>query len=623
VQGVGPGTVLGGRYDLRHRLTQGRDLERWSAHDTTLEREVALTIVGAEHPNRAGVLDAARRAAGVEDTRLVRILDVGTQHDNSFIVEEALSESESLATILIQGPLPAEEARRIAGETARGLETASQRGLHHLRLTPHSVMIAPDGAIRVRGVAVAAAIEGPEGQEPDSATASRRDAVALVAVVYAALTSRWPLDERVSDVEPAPRVVDGVVAPSEIVAGVPADLDALCRTTLNEADAPLSPGDFANQIAPWPRDRVHRAGVEPTVMLPLPVPPADPPDDGAGVSDAAEPTVAISAHDLASHDPRDQTSSSAPPPPGVQEIPVPTVTDKATAAGAATTKALGTAFTSAGATVGVVSGKLSAFGKAAGERAAAPRNPDHGTETMRLPAGFSDQVYDKDEPPPAMPLLPASTALSPSRVQSVLVVLVVAVFVGLALFFGYRGLLGTGSETTLGEPAPRRTVTPSRPGATVPASPAPQAGATAAGPIAILSSTGFDPEGDKTEGNSKAARVYDDNPATSWTSESYATATFGNLKDGVGVLLDLGQPTSVHQVTVDLGSEPVDVTVYAATDPSLDGATVIGKAGGVSGQTRFKAAKAMPEAQYVIVWFTTLAPDGGQFRASIAEIALS
>jgi eukaryotic-like serine/threonine-protein kinase len=625
VQGVGPGTVLGGRYDLRQRLSQGRDLERWSAHDATLEREVALTVVGAEHPNRAGVLDAARRAAGVEDTRLVRILDVGTQHDNSFIVEEALSESESLATILLQGPLPAEEARRVAGETARGLETAGQRGLHHLRLTPHYVMISPDGAIRVRGVAVAAAIDGPDGQEPDSATASRQDAVALVAVVYAALTSRWPLDAPVSDVEPAPRVVDGVVAPSEISAGVPGDLDALCRMTLNEANAPMSPGDFANRIAPWPRERVHRAGVEPTVMLVLPA--AGTSDDHPASPDGSEPTVAISTQDVASHDPHGPTPSTplpaTPLPDQVEAMPVPTAADKAAAAGAATTKALGTAFASAGAAAGMVGEKLTSFGRGAGERAAAPRNPDHGSETMQLPNGLSDEIYDRDLPPAPMPMLPASTALPPSRGQSKLVVLVVAVFVGLALVFGFRGLLGPGTDTSLGTPAPRVTVTESAPAVTVPASPAPQSGATAAGPIAILSSTGFDPEGDKSEGNSKAARVYDANPATSWTSEKYATATFGNLKQGVGVLLDLGQPTSVHQVTVDLGSGPVDVTAYAATNPSLDGATVIGTASEASGQTTFKATKAMPEAQYVIVWFTKLAPDGGQFRASIAEIALS
>src|SRR5674476_159091 len=247
VQDVGPGTVLGGRYDLRHRLSQSRDLEHWSANDSTLSREVALTIVGAEHPNRAGVLDAARRAAGVEDARLVRILDVGTQNNNSFIVEEAMNGSESLATLLLKGPLPAEEARRVAGETAKGLEAAGQRGLHHLRLTPHHVLIAPDGAIRISGVAIAAAIDGPDEQGLDSEAALRRDAVCLVAIVYAGLTTRWPLEEEVAGLEPAPRMVEGVVAPSEMVAGIPDDLDDLCRMTLNKSAGPLTPGVVANR----------------------------------------------------------------------------------------------------------------------------------------------------------------------------------------------------------------------------------------------------------------------------------------------------------------------------------------------------------------------------------------
>ena len=74
------------------------------------------------------------------------------------------------------------------------------------------------------------------------------------------------------------------------------------------------------------------------------------------------------------------------------------------------------------------------------------------------------------------------------------------------------------------------------------------------------------------------------------------------------MLLDLGQPTSVHQVTLVLGVGPVDVTVYAATGASLAGATVIGTASAASGRIQLNAASTMPQAQYVIVWFTKLAP---------------
>ena len=555
----------------------------------------------------------------------MRILDVGTQNNNSFIVEEAMSGSESLATILLQGPLPAEEARRIAGETAKGLETAGQRGLHHLRLTPHHVLVAPDGAIRVSGVAIAAAIDGPDEREPDAATASRRDAVCLVAIAYAALTSRWPLDEEVSGVEPAPRMIEGAVAPSEVTAGVPGDLDALCRMTLNKAAGPLTPRDFASQIAPWPRERVHRAGVDPTVVLHLPSSDDVPVGVPVGVpvsARGAEPTVAISRHDVPAGDPLGgptetmTPTESAPQPDALGSTPSPTFGDKAAGAGAATTKAFGAAFASAGSAAGVLSGKLSGFSRGAGEKTT-PADPDRRGERMGLPAGLSSD-FDDVEPP--LPMLPASTALPPSRSQSKIVLLIVAAFVAVALFFGYRGLFGPSAGLSLSTPTPRRTVTVSAPAVTVPA---PPAGATAAGAIAILSATGFDPQGDQQENNSQAARVYDGNPATTWTSELYATPQFGNLKKGVGLLLDLGQPTSLNKITIDLANGPVDVTVYAATSPSIQGAAVIGAVNAASGRIQLKATTVVPKSQFVIVWFTALAPDGGQFGASISEIALN
>ena len=624
MQGVGPATVLGGRYALSRRLSQRPDVERWSAHDATLRREVALIIVGAANPNRAGVLDAARRAAGVEDARLVRILDVGTQNDNSFIVEEAMTGSETLATILLRGPLPAEEARRIAGETAKGLETAGQRGLHHLRLTPHHILIAPDGAIRVSGVAIAAAIEGPDQREPEAVAASRRDAVSLVAIVYAALTCRWPLDEQIWGVEPAPRTNEGVVAPSAITAGVPGDLDTLCRVTLNKAAGPLTPRDFASGIAPWPHERVYRAGVDPTVVLHLPDA-----DDVSGnvpvAAGAAEPTVAISIDDLRAEDPSGGPtevfwpSDPGAPPDGMESTATPSVLDKAAAA-AATSTVFGSALAGAGSAAGGLSGKLSAFATGAEARAAPPAaDSQYSREPVGPPDGLGSNFNDVEPP---LPLLPASTALPPSRGQSKIVMLVVAAFVAMALFLGYHGLFGA-SGISLGIPTARRTVTVTAPAVTVPASPAPQAGATAAGQIAILSATGFDPQGDQRENNSQAAKVYDGNPATTWSSELYTTAQFGSLKQGVGLLLDLGQPTSVHTATIDLANGPLDVTVYAATSPNIQGATVIGTANAASGRIQLKASTVMPQSQYVIVWFTSLAPLGGQFGASVSEIALN
>ena len=634
MQGVGPGTILGGRYFLRRRLTQGRDVERWSAHDTTLARTIALTIVDAEHPNRAGILDAARRAAGVEDARLVRILDVGTQDGNSYFVEEGMDGALSLTTLLTRGPLPAEEARRVVGEVASGLETARQRGLHHLRLTPHLVLRTPDGAIKISGVAVAAAID--DVQEPDPTAASRLDAIGVVALAYAALTSRWPLGDKVIGIEPAPRVVGGVPAPSEIAAGVPADLDALCRMTLNEDTGPLDPGDFARQIAPWSRGQVHRIEVEPTIV---------------------EPTIVIATHDPAhprpAH-PRRHPSRRNPPRrtlPGVAtpgsstgspeevsradslapEAP-PSAGDRVAAAGTAATKAVDAAVAEAGAAAAVVVGKVGSFARAAADKAtigrtgepdgaAGPPDTWPGGGRMTLREALSTSAEDVEPP---LPLLPTWSTEAPSRNQPKLVVIIVATFLAVALVIAYFGTRSLGDGISVPSTTPKSTATAIAP----PQSVAPtQGGPTAAAdgqPIAILSATGFDPEGDGQEKNLQAPRVYDGNLATAWSSEGYNSANFGGLgKKGVGVRLDLGQPTSVNQVTIDLGNGPVDLTVYAATKDSLDGATVIGAATDATGKVQIKAATPMPKTQYVIVWFTNLAPDGGRFRASISEIALS
>ncbi len=635
MHGVGPSTVLGGRYAVQRRLAQLPRAERWSAHDTTLERDVVVICFAADDPNADAALDAARRAAGVDNERLVRILDVGRSDEVAFFVEEALHAAHTLTHLLEQGGLPSEEVRRIAGETAVGLEAARGRGLHHLQLSPSHIWRTGDGAIKVSGLATAAALAGID--DLDSAEASRADAVGAVAITYAALTSRWPLPDRVHGLEPAPHVVGGVPAPSEIAAGVPGDLDALCRLTLNDDEGPLTPGDFATQIAPWSsamvsglggstepiayEDLAATSGMNKTLALPMPAAArAGEPPAGAGRPPApsaqARPTATERVGGSGEHD-----DASGPP----EEHP--------SAAGATATAvagAIGTAGQAAGHAAGVAAGKVGSFARAAADKAAekrAARVAAHErAESSRV--SLDDALLaGEEEIEPPLPMLPPETAAAPTRDQSKLVIGIIAAFLAFATLIGFWGVsqIGSDSGLDLSGPSPKPTVTVTGPPQTVtPGSTPTETPSTeeAGEPLAILKATGFDPEGDGNERNSEAPRVYDGEKSTFWSSEGYASSNLGGLKPGVGVLLDLGQPARVKEVTLQLPDE-ADVTVYLGDEDDIDEATELGSSTGKKGAVTITPDDTDGAGKFVIVWFTKVSQvSDGRFRATLAEVSL-
>lgn len=662
MQGVGPGSLLGGRYLVSRRVAQHTRYERWSATDQVLERDVVLVCFDADGPIGSATTDAARRASGVEDHRLVRVLDVGREGTLAFVVEEPLRGAQSMTTVLGDGGLPSEEARRVVGEAASALESARVRGLHHGVLTPRSVLRLEDGTVKVRGLATEAALL--EADDTTSDEASRADTVALVALSYAALTGRWPSPEGDSGLEAAPRVAGGVAPPSEIAAGVPGDLDLLARTTLNEDHGPATPGELAQQIGPWSpvpvlgtatpkpgpgtrtepfsrdpgtgglaRDATVRptggagrpsrapAGTPTTGPLRTPVPSA-----GRGTPTTSTIT---GPDDLDGGDP--ETDG-----PGRGAVVAASVAAGAAgvAAGKAAVRRVGTAFGVVGDRVG---GMARSAADTAAERSAARAerreserfdDGDYYVEDVRL----SDTLETTDEPLSPVLLLPGTATEPLDRDQSrwVLMGLVAAVLVAAVL--GVWGLPKLSGVGTGGAAAPMvtRTVTAS-PGATPSASvqpaPAPSSSAPAAAqPVAIRSGSQLDLEQGGIQASRTAPLAYDGNPATMWQSSKwYATANFGGVKkQGLGLLLDLGAPTDVHKVDFSVVG-PVNVTIYVASQPTISGAQAIGSVTGQNGSGTLSVANGgSAKGNLVIVWFTSLGPDGtGKFRAQVSEVTVS
>jgi len=732
VRGVGPGTVLGGRYTVRRRLEQLHDTERWSADDTTLGRTVSLLCIAGDDHRTPALLDGARRAASVTHGVFVRILDVGSDGGVSFVVEEDLGEARTLGELVTDGGVPGDEVRRITGEVAAALESAGQRGMHHLDLKPDDVLRTPDGDVRLRGLETAAVRAGEDGAEAEDA--ARRDAVGVVALAYAGLTGLWPLGAGGSGLAAAPRVPGGVAAPSEIAAGVPRDLDAICRLTLNDDQGPTSPGDFARQVAPWPSRQVVGRPVTRTTPVPAPDPAPEAADDAADDVDALDatqtsetleqPVLAAEPGELPADEAVPDGATTPRPrkrPLGRKGVAAVGVAGGAAAAAAASTAsgaaapaagvgaagttaagatAAGTTSAGAAAAGATVAGSSAAGGtdvfdaeadeptrvipvhdqtpdwlratptaSPAGAAAAAPGlddRPDQrdgtaddtssnaaagaaaagagaavagalgsvGGRVGNLARRAVDKVSElsPDTAPRAdqgdleapAPLVPAEPL---TKDESKLALGIVVGFVVLALIIGIYGVsrIGSGGDSPGDVAAPATRTTTVAPSSAEPSGSASATGSATAGapePLAILKVEAYDPEGDGAENNNLTPKVYDGDNGTGWFSENYRSDTFGGLKKGVGVIVDLGPNKKPQTVELNI-PHPSDVEVYVGPDNRLEGATKIGEKTDADGTVTFDVPPDV-SGQYIVVWFTKLnADDNGKRRAWLNEVVVT
>jgi hypothetical protein len=86
---------------------------------------------------------------------------------------------------------------------------------------------------------------------------------------------------------------------------------------------------------------------------------------------------------------------------------------------------------------------------------------------------------------------------------------------------------------------------------------------------------------------------------------------FGGLKQGTGLILDMGEQVRLSSVTVTFGPTP-----------GADVSTEVGTAYGIGGTHTFRSAS--PAAgRYVLIWFRKLPPLGaGKYGAEISNIVV-
>ena len=155
------------------------------------------------------------------------------------------------------------------------------------------------------------------------------------------------------------------------------------------------------------------------------------------------------------------------------------------------------------------------------------------------------------------------------------------------------------------------------------------------GEPAPVGAVAIDPEGDGQERDETASLAVDGDSETFWRTERYRSPNFGNLKSGVGLVIDLGGPSVVSEITLTTRSDQWAVQFYVAdefnpdrVDPDAWGPAAAGGEG-LSGTQTFSVDERT--GRLLLIWITDpgLSADGSDdgdepdHRFELAEVAVS
>ena len=275
--------VLGGRYQLLRRIGAGGMGVVFLAHDTVLERDVAVKVLhrhlAADAATGARFRREARAVAGLSHSNIVPVFDGGADDGSPFMVME-LVQGASLRDVLVAaGRLAAGTTAHLLRQVLDALDHAHGNGVVHHDLKPENVLVTTQGLVKVADFGLARALsdagasdDGPLVGTPEylapervlgRAAGPRSDLYSAGILAYELLTGRVPF-EGVDAYAVAHRHVEDRVPPPSATAGVGADLDGwVGRLTARDgADRPASAADARGELMELDVSRAPREDME-------------------------------------------------------------------------------------------------------------------------------------------------------------------------------------------------------------------------------------------------------------------------------------------------------------------------------------------------------------------------
>ncbi|MGZ4356109.1 MAG: protein kinase domain-containing protein, partial [Gaiellaceae bacterium] len=161
------GERIADRYELQEVVGHGGMSTVYKAHDSLLERNVALKVLHQQYNEDEDFVERfkheARSVAQLQHPNIVTVIDRGEEDGRQYIVFEFIDGENLKELVVRKGRLDLRDALEIANEIAHGLAFAHDHGLVHRDVKPQNVLLNGDGRAKVTDFGIARSLDVDHG----------------------------------------------------------------------------------------------------------------------------------------------------------------------------------------------------------------------------------------------------------------------------------------------------------------------------------------------------------------------------------------------------------------------------------------------------------------------------
>src|SRR6266550_899303 len=158
---IDAGTKLG-RYEIRSKIGEGGMGEVYLAHDTKLDRKVALKFLPAELASNRDRMDRfireAKSSAALNHPNIATIHEIG-EHDGTKFIAMEFIDGVTLREKIHHEGVEFRKLLKFLQHAAEGLARAHGAGIIHRDLKPDNIMITREGHAKVLDFGLAKLLE--------------------------------------------------------------------------------------------------------------------------------------------------------------------------------------------------------------------------------------------------------------------------------------------------------------------------------------------------------------------------------------------------------------------------------------------------------------------------------